>query len=184
MFSKEQHSHCDLNQAIDFGKGFQNFLFVCFSLPSYCGFFVVVVLVFLWWRGDLLLLHAPSPFLLLPALMWSGCFPQGLVLTGNMHWLKLFPWLTHNTVISAWTKDSALSYLLLSTRHSKRSAWHKQTTVGSFVSYSSCIAGRDSLKDTKINGAILQQLFGVSMWVLLAVLKFTGFCKHNQVLFP
>lgn len=86
--------------------------------------------------------------------------------------------------IISQTKDSTFSYPLLPTRHSKRSSWHKQTTAGSFISHPSYIAGGHNLKDTKINGAIMQQLFGVSMWVLLAVLKFTGFCKHNQVLFP
>lgn len=55
--------------------------------------------------------------------------------------------------------------------------------MGSFISHSTYFAGGNNLKDTKINGAIMHQLFGISMWVLLAVLKFTGFCKHNQVFF-
>lgn len=105
------------------------------------------------------------------------------MITGNMHRLKLFPYLTNNTAILSWTKDFAPSHLVLSTRHRKRSAWRKQITVDSSISLPRYIAGGNNLKGTKINGAILQQLFDVSMWVLLAVLKFTGFCKCNEIFF-
>lgn len=102
---------------------------------------------------------------------WGLC-SQGTCISSNsfLNWLTMQP-------IPSWTKNSALCHLLLSTGHSRRSAWHKQTTAGSFISQHSYIAGGHHLKDTKINGSILQQLFGVSMWVLRAILKFTRFLQ-------